>query len=396
MSRDHRSLPGRRRRALTIGLAGATVLALGACGATHTAAKAPTTTKAPPTTATAQQTAAQQTAAQANLQTALTGADTFYTSNNQTYAGINASNIAPGVGLAFVPASTASVSPGPISFREASGGAVLVMTAYAPSSGICYGVLDMKASTDTPVFPDYPETTATGTYYFTNQQASSGNCKATITSAATLSSNGWSTVPPTTVPPTTSPPTTQPTTVAPAPATPSVLIACEDALAFGQAILGWEQGTPYNASAVSRDSTGAAAYGAPLSDDVHTVNSGMQAFAASRSTANQGGLTDAVSQINADCNSLESPGPSVPTACMYALTFGGDVLSFENGTPLSNESARDANEATAYGSPLKGDINAVFSAMQAFVISNTTANQVGVANAVGQITTDCNSLLAGA
>jgi hypothetical protein len=375
------------------------VLALGACGATHTAAKAPTTTKAPPTTATAQQTAAQQTAAQANLQTALTGADTFYTSNNQTYAGINASNIAPGVGLAFVPASTASVSPGPISFRE-------VMTAYAPSSGICYGVLDMKASTDTPVFPDYPETTATGTYYFTNQQASSGNCKATITSAATLSSNGWSTVPPTTVPPTTvppttvppttSPPTTQPTTVAPAPATPSVLIACEDALAFGQAILGWEQGTPYNASAVSRDSTGAAAYGAPLSDDVHTVNSGMQAFAASRSTANQGGLTDAVSQINADCNSLESPGPSVPTACMYALTFGGDVLSFENGTPLSNESARDANEATAYGSPLKGDINAVFSAMQAFVISNTTANQVGVANAVGQITTDCNSLLAGA
>ena len=138
----------------------------------------------------------QNATAQVDLQIALTAADTFYTSANQSYTGIMVG--VPGVssiaqidtGLSYVGASTASTGPSTISLRE-SDGLLAVMTAYAPASGICWGVLDMKASTDTPVFPDYPETTATGTYYFTNQQASSGNCKATITSAATLSSNGW-------------------------------------------------------------------------------------------------------------------------------------------------------------------------------------------------------------
>ena len=67
-----------------------------------------------------------------------------------------------------------------------------MITAYAPSSGICYGILDIRAPTDTPVFPEYPETTANGTYYFSNQQAGVGNCKATVTNADMLSSNGWS------------------------------------------------------------------------------------------------------------------------------------------------------------------------------------------------------------
>jgi hypothetical protein len=139
----------------------------------------------------------QDTTAESNLQMAMTGALTFYTSANQSYTGIMVG--VPGVssitqftlGLSIVPASTASTGPNTISLRE-SGGEVLVITAYAPSSGICYGILDIRAPTDTPVFPEYPETTANGTYYFSNQQAGVGNCKATVTNADMLSSNGWS------------------------------------------------------------------------------------------------------------------------------------------------------------------------------------------------------------
>ena len=137
----------------------------------------------------------QDTTAESNLQTAMTGALTFYTSNNQTYSGIYGGSgvstiMAIDTGLTFVPSSTASINPSTISIRE-SAGLVVEMTAYAPSSGICYGILDIKGPTDTPVFPEYPETTANGTYYFSNQQGSSGYCTATITSADTLSSNGW-------------------------------------------------------------------------------------------------------------------------------------------------------------------------------------------------------------
>jgi type II secretory pathway pseudopilin PulG len=138
---------------------------------------------------------ADNTAAQANLQTALTGADTFYTADNQTYTGIYGGSgvstiTAIDTGLSYVPSPTASTDASTISIRE-SAGATLELTAYAPASGICWGVLDMKASTDSPVFPDYPSTTTTGTYYFSSQQSSAGNCGANITNPDLLSANGW-------------------------------------------------------------------------------------------------------------------------------------------------------------------------------------------------------------
>jgi hypothetical protein len=137
----------------------------------------------------------QNTAAQANLQTALTGADTFYTADNQTYTGIYGGSglstiTAIDTGLSYVPSPAASTDPSTISIRE-SAGAVLELTAYAPASGICWGVLDMKASIATPVFPGYPSTTETGTYYFSSQQSSAGNCAANITNPGLLSANGW-------------------------------------------------------------------------------------------------------------------------------------------------------------------------------------------------------------
>jgi hypothetical protein len=156
---------------------------------------ASTSTGAPSSTTTGGGSGKQDTDAESNLQTALTGADTFFTYANQSYTGIMGGTQYSSIteidtGLSYVGASTTSINPSTISIRE-SAGLVVEMTAYAPSSGICYGILDIKGPTDTPVFPEYPETTANGTYYFSNQQGSSGYCTATITSADTLSSYGW-------------------------------------------------------------------------------------------------------------------------------------------------------------------------------------------------------------
>jgi hypothetical protein len=136
------------------------------------------------------------TAAQENLQTALMGADTFYTSNNQSYTGIYGGSGVSTItsidtGLFYVPGSTASTRANIVSINADATDGWVVMTTYAPASGICWGVLNMDASTDAPVFFDYPETTVSGTYYFSSQQSRAGNCKATITNPDLLSSNGW-------------------------------------------------------------------------------------------------------------------------------------------------------------------------------------------------------------
>ena len=120
-------------------------------------------------------------AAESNLQTALIAADTFYESANQTYDGIMGGTAYSSIttadtGLVFVGASTASTASNVISLRT-SGGDVVEMTAYSAGSGACLGVL---------------QTAAVKTYYFSSQQSSAGNCKATMTSALHLSSNGWS------------------------------------------------------------------------------------------------------------------------------------------------------------------------------------------------------------
>ena len=137
----------------------------------------------------------QQTAAQENLQTALTGAATFYTSSNETYDGIMGGTAISSItqmdtGLSFVGASTASTDSSTISLSQ-SGGEVLVMTAYAPGSGICFGILDVMSPLDAPFFSNYPQTAALNTYYFSSQQSKAGNCNATVISPQHLSSNGW-------------------------------------------------------------------------------------------------------------------------------------------------------------------------------------------------------------
>ncbi len=95
---------------------------------------------------------ANNTATQANLQTALTGADTFYTVNNQTYSNLlggSASGVstitAIDTGLTYT--STAATSKSNmISVYYSGSTGLLVMVDYSPGTKDCWIIQDQKAS----------------------------------------------------------------------------------------------------------------------------------------------------------------------------------------------------------------------------------------------------------
>jgi type IV pilus assembly protein PilA len=114
---------------------------------------------------------ANNTAAQANLQTALTGADTFYTANNQTYsnlyfaaAGVSSIS-AIDTGLTYQSA-TATTKSNIISIYYSGLKGFLVMTAYSPGTKDCWVIIDQKAAQTAAVIGGEPAADwATGTYY---------------------------------------------------------------------------------------------------------------------------------------------------------------------------------------------------------------------------------------
>jgi len=114
---------------------------------------------------------ANNTAAQANLQTALTGADTFYTANNQTYsnlyfaaAGVSSIS-AIDTGLTYQSA-TATTKSNIISIYYSGLKGFLVMTAYSPGTKDCWVIIDQKAAQTAAVITGEPAADwATGTYY---------------------------------------------------------------------------------------------------------------------------------------------------------------------------------------------------------------------------------------
>jgi type IV pilus assembly protein PilA len=132
---------------------------------------------------------ANNTAAQANLQTALTGADTFYTDSNQTYAGIDWSG-AVGVstisqidtGLTYVSA-VASTKSNVISLYVDTGKDALVLAAYAPGTKYCWIVVDQKANVAALTSTGAPAALA-GTYYGLNKTGTAA-CTASATIAST-------------------------------------------------------------------------------------------------------------------------------------------------------------------------------------------------------------------
>ncbi len=129
---------------------------------------------------------ANNTSAQADLKTALTGADTYFmTAGSQSYAYLDSSAggtstiTSVGTGLTYVSgAANSSSGPHVISVSVSNGGNALVMTALAHGSLDCWGILDIKSTLSSALDRE----TAIGTYYFVVPGSSASACNAQLAS----------------------------------------------------------------------------------------------------------------------------------------------------------------------------------------------------------------------
>jgi type IV pilus assembly protein PilA len=133
---------------------------------------------------------ANNTAAQANLQTALTGADTFYTNNNQSYSkimtpGTVSTITAVDTGLSFVSAG-ASTKSNVVSLYANGNLGYIVLAAFSPGTKDCWIVVDQKAAQSASRAGN--GTLTTGTYYGVIKNTNSSTC----TASATLAGTGYS------------------------------------------------------------------------------------------------------------------------------------------------------------------------------------------------------------
>ncbi|MGA3351694.1 MAG: prepilin-type N-terminal cleavage/methylation domain-containing protein [Acidimicrobiales bacterium] len=130
-------------------------------------------------------TTANNTAAQSDLKTALTGADTYFmTAGSQSYANLDSastSNISSiGTGIVYVSGTgQAGASSGPhvVSLYYPSLGNYVILTALAHGSPMdCWGILDIKLPLGSA--PTGFTQTAVGTYYFVARNATTSSCVA--------------------------------------------------------------------------------------------------------------------------------------------------------------------------------------------------------------------------
>ncbi len=121
--------------------------------------------------------------APAELQAALTGADTFYT-HNDSYAGIDGSGGISDIvtGLTFLPAQP-STGRTVISLATNPQAGWLVMAAYEKEARSCFIVLDLKAKETHPVAGESDG--APGVYYGLIRNAKSATCTASVSMAGT-------------------------------------------------------------------------------------------------------------------------------------------------------------------------------------------------------------------
>jgi type IV pilus assembly protein PilA len=144
-------------------------------------------------------TSANNTAAQADLKTALTGADTYFTASGQTYAfldapGGTASTISMiGTGEVYVSGTSAQggASSGPhvISLYVLGTGSAVVLTALAHGSlSDCWGILDIKTNLGASAWHGE---SAVGTYYFVAHNATATSCVAQTVTPASISSQAF-------------------------------------------------------------------------------------------------------------------------------------------------------------------------------------------------------------
>jgi hypothetical protein len=140
---------------------------------------------------------ANNTASQANLQTALTGADTFYTANNQTYSNIMNPAATPAVstitaidtGLSYVLAA-ASTKSNVISINSSGSAGWLVLASYAPGTKDCWIVVDQKAAQAAAANIGGTHSSATGTYFGVIKNLTT---TATCTASATIAGTNFAT-----------------------------------------------------------------------------------------------------------------------------------------------------------------------------------------------------------
>jgi hypothetical protein len=137
-------------------------------------------------------------AAQPNLQTAMTGALTYYRSNFESFLGIDGGPQLPaGVssiteisfGLTYVGGRQPSTGPNVISIVAPSP-SVLIMTAYGKGAQICWGLLRVTHTRARPYFRAFPTTGAVGTYYF-REASSAPDCVAATVVPTALNRSGW-------------------------------------------------------------------------------------------------------------------------------------------------------------------------------------------------------------
>jgi type IV pilus assembly protein PilA len=128
---------------------------------------------------------ANNTAAQADLQTALTGAKTYFEQANQTYLGLtNSAQFSTinqvDTGLNFVSAAGSagsSTAANDISV-SAPTGSYVAMTSFSTGTKDCWAILDITATLGTAVWGQGTGTNAVGTFYGVAKGSSATLCNA--------------------------------------------------------------------------------------------------------------------------------------------------------------------------------------------------------------------------
>lgn len=127
---------------------------------------------------------ANNTAAQSNLETALTASDAYYTNNDQSFSGIDTaggkvSDISQiDSGLQFVSARSGkpSTAAGQISFYVSSSNDAVMLASYSRGTRTCWYIVEIKGKQ--PAGSPLGGKTAAGTYYGVAPQLSASACVA--------------------------------------------------------------------------------------------------------------------------------------------------------------------------------------------------------------------------
>ena len=131
---------------------------------------------------------ANNTAAQSNLQTALTAAKSYYDNSGHTFLGLMNSGASStssiqemDTGLSFISAGP-STGPHVISTEVGDGGS-LVLTAFEPGPNDCWGILEIKKRARVLGIAESP-----GTYFFVIRGTTTSACNAAIVESVSASS----------------------------------------------------------------------------------------------------------------------------------------------------------------------------------------------------------------